>query len=108
MLRFVLFAAAALITVRCYDWETGAPLGGRELTVYSDNGLRCVKTPCDTGGREWRGRTDQNGAAAIPGDVLQKVHTFSLPGYKSITLHRALKDGEKVVFRKSGGSKDRK
>ena len=68
------------------DAQTKSSIDSRAVRVYSDNGVRCVTTPCDTNGREWRGRSDGNGYVFVPRDMLDVSMSLDVDGYRSVGL----------------------
>ncbi len=71
------------LRVRLIDRRTRAPLRRRTVTVYSDNGLRCLRPPCAANGEQWEGRTDSTGVAVLPGRLRQESMHLWANGYSA-------------------------
>ncbi len=69
------------LRVRLIDRRTRAPLRRRAVTVYSDNGRRCLRAPCATNGEQWDGRTDTTGMVVLPGRLRQESMHLWADGY---------------------------
>lgn len=71
------------LRVRLIDQRTRAPLRRRVVTVYSDNGRRCLRAPCATNGTQWDGRTDSTGVVVLPGRLRQESMHVWTTGYRT-------------------------
>lgn len=69
------------------DVKTQAPIIRTNVSLYSDNGVRCVTEPCPTNGRSWTGITDAEGAVLVPASMVDESMTFTLDGYNAKELH---------------------
>jgi hypothetical protein len=67
------------VPVRLVDAATGAPIAGHKVHVFSDNGVRCIRAPCDTEASSWDGTSDEHGLITPP--VMRG--TVSSDGYDS-------------------------
>lgn len=63
------------------DRATRKPVLQAELRIYSDNGIRCIRPPCNTNGMEWKGTTDKRGYVVIPNRIRQNSMTLTAVGY---------------------------
>ena len=77
------------LQLKVIDAATRVPLSYKEVEIYSDNGIRCMKAPCPTNGVEWQGRTNARGDVVIPGDIVQASMTITAGGYGAEELNRA-------------------
>jgi hypothetical protein len=59
------------IRVKLVDAHSGAIISGFDVEVSSDNGKRCVRAPCPTNAKTWKGKSDARGYVAIPTGVVQ-------------------------------------
>ena len=60
-----------LLRIKFID-PAGEVIPNTDVRIYSDNGVNCFTTPCDTEGQEWVGKTDMNGVIIVP---LKKINT---------------------------------
>lgn len=74
------------IKVVMLDNQTMKPIAGKDVTLYSDNGVRCVQEPCPTNGRTWNGTTNDRGEVSVPGDMVDDSMTFTVAGYQAANL----------------------
>ena len=44
--------------VRLLDAATAKPIANTDVELWSDNGIRCIKAPCPTDGKQWKGTSD--------------------------------------------------
>ena len=49
------------LKLRLIDKATGKPIAKTLATVYSNNGIRCVREPCPTNQMKWEGKMDKKG-----------------------------------------------
>lgn len=82
---------ADTVRVQLVDRASGRPITDSEVEVYSDNGIRCVTTPCPTNGRSWHGRTDADGVVALPRTAIDAVSHLGTPTHGMTDLARARK-----------------
>lgn len=71
------------INVKLLDAFSGQTISNTDVKIYSDNGIRCFTTPCNTEAQEWIGRSDDNGIVSIPSKIINVVTTITATGYKS-------------------------
>ena len=83
---------ADTLRLRLIDAESGQPLQNAEVEVYSDNGTRCVRAPCPTDGRTWRGHSDHRGIVAFPASELAAVNHIRTATHEFFDLARARRD----------------
>lgn len=72
-----------IIKVKLLDAFSGQTISNTDVRIYSDNGIRCVTTPCNTEGQEWTGKSDDGGVILIPSKMINTVTTITATGYKS-------------------------
>jgi hypothetical protein len=89
----ILDARERQLRVRLLDARTTRPIAGTDVTVYSDNGTRCVVAPCPTNGKEWKGRTDAAGYVTIPRRAIQFATTISTPTQSADLISKAKRSG---------------
>jgi hypothetical protein len=70
------------VRVKLLDEFSGEVISNSDVKVYSDNGIRCIRAPCPTNGKEWRGRSDDNGYVLIPTNILQRSTDISTPSHR--------------------------
>jgi hypothetical protein len=75
-----------LITIMLRSKASNKPIRGVKVKVHSDNGVRCIKAPCPTNGKDWDGTSDQNGAVAVPRENIQSTTNVAPEGYKAAYL----------------------
>ena len=71
------------IKVKLIDAFSGQNISNTDARVYSDNGNRCITTPCNTEGQEWTGKSSNDGIILIPSKVINIVTNITTTGYKS-------------------------
>lgn len=83
-------AALALLGVGCVGSRTTVklinaaskmPIAHADVRVWSDNGIRCIQAPCETEGKEWTGKTDQEGFISIPRRAINIVTIITANGF---------------------------
>lgn len=74
--------ALAELRLRLVDAESGKPISGVEASIHSDNGIRCIKAPCPTNGRTWKGVSGKDGVVKAPSSALQKENQLTASGYE--------------------------
>jgi hypothetical protein len=74
-------AAAADLSLRVVDRRKRAPLAHRKVFIYADNGVRCIKAPCNTNGAQWEGKTDAKGNVTVPGQFRLASMSIWAEGY---------------------------
>jgi hypothetical protein len=63
----------------------GKPVTNITISLHSDNGLRCVTTPCPTNSKDWNGKSNAQGIVNIPKSFLQKSTTVWTKTYPNGT-----------------------
>lgn len=71
------------------DKATKKPLANKSVSIYSDNGIRCIQAPCPTNGKNWKGKTDKHGYLMIPDNIRQASMTIEIAGYEANELNRS-------------------
>jgi hypothetical protein len=69
------------LRVELVDVVSATAIPDVPVEVFSDNGIRCMRAPCPTNGRTWRGRADSAGRVRIPTTVLQATVSLRTPGH---------------------------
>ena len=77
----ILAAKGDSVHVRLFDATSARPIASTELELYSDNGIRCIKAPCLTDGKSWKGKTDASGRLAIPRGALNATANLKSATY---------------------------
>ena len=78
----ILQAKGETVRVKLLDEFSGEVISNSDVEVSSDNGRRCIRAPCDTNNKEWRGRSDANGYVVIPTEFLQQTTDISTPSHR--------------------------
>ena len=86
------------LKLKLIDRITGKPIKNTDVEIYSDNGIRCIRPPCQTNGIKWTGKTDARGVIVVPGKIRQRSMTLSAAGYSG--GKNIIKDAKK---NKAGG-----
>lgn len=92
ILLFVLIPASLLTSqkqeykVKLIDEATRKPIAQKKVRIYSDNGIRCIKAPCETNGKEWTGKSDADGVIVIKEEFVQNSMTLTAEGYDRGTV----------------------
>lgn len=73
--------AAADLSLRVVDRRKRVPLAHRKVFIYADNGMRCIKAPCNTNGAQWEGKTDAKGNVTVPGQFRLASMSIWAEGY---------------------------
>jgi hypothetical protein len=91
----ILGVHAPSVRLLVVDASSGRPLGSSEVTVHSDNGIRCTQPPCGTMSAEWKGRTDTAGYVDVPTRTFQAVTDIKASGHEMVLIDEAerLPDG---------------
>ncbi|HYE75861.1 MAG TPA: hypothetical protein VEF04_21130 [Blastocatellia bacterium] len=91
VLLFVVIPASLLTSqkqeykIKLIDEATKKPVAQKKVRIYSDNGIRCIKAPCPTNGKEWKGESDANGVIIIKEEFVQNSMTLTAEGYEDGT-----------------------
>lgn len=76
-------ALGPMVTIQLVDASTGQPARNAAVRLTSDNGIRCMRAPCPTNTKSWKGASDPQGFLTIPTRYLQiatQIETESLSG----------------------------
>jgi hypothetical protein len=85
----------ASIKVKLVDAFSEQIISDANVEIHSDNGIRCIQAPCDTGGQDWTGISDHDGFIYVPSKAINAVTSITAAGYRS---GRDLnKDSEKIA-----------
>ena len=74
------------LTVAVTTGERAQPVKNAKVKLFSDNGVRCVRAPCPTNGREWQGATDAKGVVVIPGSMVDRAMSLTVDGFQAVNL----------------------
>ena len=77
--------------LKIIDSISKEPIKNTPVRIYSDNGMRCIREPCNTNGISWEGKTDAHGVLIILGTVAQYSMHLSVSGYRGSDLQREAK-----------------
>ena len=80
----ILKGAGDSVHVRLLDAVTAKALANADVELWSDNGIRCVKAPCPTDGKQWKGTSDASGRVTIPKASLNTTANIK-PGHSTAT-----------------------
>jgi hypothetical protein len=81
-----------MIKIKLIDSLTKNPISDVNVTIYSDNGIRCIRAPCPTEGQEWIGKSDGKGVIFIPSSLVNNVITIDIGGYSGKNIQNDLKN----------------
>ncbi len=70
------------VRVKLLDAVSGEVIANSEVNVQSDNGIRCVRPPCPTNHRSWKGTTDDRGYVLVPKGMVQQVTRINTPSHE--------------------------
>jgi hypothetical protein len=88
----ILAAKGDSVHVKLFDAATARPIASTEMELYSDNGIRCIKAPCPTDGKSWKGKTDANGRLTIPKSALNATANLKSATYSGDLVTDATPD----------------
>ncbi len=83
-----------IIKVKLLNALSKQAIANTDVNIYSDNGIRCITTPCDTDGQEWKGKSDNNGVIVIPMGIINEVTNIAATGYEA--GRDLVKDSQKI------------
>lgn len=72
---------ASDLSLRVVDRRKRVPLAHRKVFIYADNGMRCIRAPCNTNGAQWEGKTDAKGNVTVPGQFRLASMSIWAEGY---------------------------
>jgi hypothetical protein len=90
----ILHASGESVHVRLLDATTTKPIANTNVEVQSDNGIRCIRAPCPTDGKEWKGSSDSNGRVTIPRSALNTTANIKTAGYDGDLVGDATSDAK--------------
>jgi len=92
--RSILQSPGPQVELRLLDAWTGMPIADAAVRVASDNGIRCVTTPCPTDRATWSGRSDPRGAVLLDKSALRAITHLETDRHDPVDLGReAVRDG---------------
>lgn len=77
----ILAAKGDSVHVRLYSAVTAQPIASTDFELTSDNGIRCIKAPCPTDGKSWKGKSDAKGELVIPHSALNTTASITSASY---------------------------
>jgi hypothetical protein len=92
----ILHASGESVDVRLLDAATAKPIANTAVEVQSDNGIRCIKAPCPTDAKQWKGTSDANGRVTIPRSALNTTANIKTAGYDGDLVGDATSDATGV------------
>lgn len=78
----ILQVKSETVRVKLLDEVSGEVISNSNVEVSSDNGIRCIRAPCDNNGKHWRGGSDADGYVVIPTNILQYVTYIWTPSHR--------------------------
>ncbi len=69
------------VTVTVLNDTTSGIIANKSVSVFVDNGIRCVKAPCPTNSRPWTGTTDEKGLFVLPATYVDQSMSIIIDGY---------------------------
>lgn len=72
----ILQAKGDSVHVQFLDATSAQPIADTDIELWSDNGIRCIKAPCPTNGKQWKGKSDADGRIVIPRSALNTSTTL--------------------------------
>jgi hypothetical protein len=90
----ILKAPGDSIHLRLLDAATAKPLANAEVEMWSDNGIRCIKAPCPTDGKQWKGTSDAAGGVTLPKSALNTTANIKSAAYTGDLIGDATSDGK--------------
>jgi hypothetical protein len=81
------------------DKATNQPIAHQAVTIYSDNGIRCIKAPCPNNGKQWQGKTSDRGVVSIPRSVIQSSTSITVAGYPTTNLGKNIQPLGKEIYK---------
>lgn len=87
------------LTLKLVDKRTGRAIRNTDIEIYSDNGKRCITSPCYTNAITWTGRTGAMGTVNMPSRVIQHSMHIRVNGYQTsvLSLNRKTRSGVWLV-----------
>ena len=90
----ILHASGDSVHVRLLDAATAKPIASTDVEVQSDNGIRCIKAPCPTDGKQWKGTSDADGRVTIPKSALNTTAHIKTAAYDGDLVGDATSDAK--------------
>ena len=71
------------VKISLFESDSLRPVSNAEAALYSENGIRCVKAPCN-GVRihDWKGASDKDGIIQVPVGVIDLRTSITVGGYR--------------------------
>ena len=82
------------VHVRLLDAGTAKPIANTEVVLFSDNGIRCIKAPCPTDGKQWKGTSDADGRVTFPKSALNTTANIKTAAYDGDLVNDATPDSK--------------
>ena len=90
----ILKAPGDSVHVRMLDAATAKPIANTDVEMFSDNGIRCIKAPCPTDGKHWKGTSDADGRVTIPKSALNTTANIKTATYDGDLVGDATSDSK--------------
>jgi hypothetical protein len=90
----ILKAPGDSVHVRLLDAGTAKPIASSDVEMFSDNGIRCIKAPCPTDGKQWKGTSDADGRVTIPKSALNTTSNIKTAAYDGDLIADATSDAK--------------
>ena len=90
----ILQASGDSVRVQLLDAATAKPFANAEVELWSDNGIRCIKAPCPTDGKQWKGTSDANGRVTIPKSTLNTTANIKTASFNGDLTNDATSDAK--------------
>ena len=74
------------VSITLVNKTSGKPIPHTKVSIYSDNGIRCIQAPCPTNSKSWEGVTGQDGVITVPKSNIQSATYVSPEGYRTASL----------------------
>lgn len=75
-------AAQDAVRLKLLDAFSGHALVNADVEIFSDSGIRCESSPCDTGAVTWKGKSDANGYVIVPHETIKQVTSVQTSSHK--------------------------
>ena len=90
----ILKAPGDSVQLQLLDASTARPLANADVELWSDNGIRCIKAPCPTDGKQWKGSSDAKGRVTIPKSALNTTANIRSGAYTGDLVGDATSDAK--------------
>jgi hypothetical protein len=80
--------------VRLLDVASTQANSNADVEVWADNGIHCVRAPCETDGKQWNGRTDASGYVVIPTSAVKAATSIKTPAHSADLIEDSERDAK--------------